>query len=163
MIIRRIGFEDVEAFKSIRLEALQLEPEAYASRYEDWINLDTADWHSRMNGVLVMAFDGDVPVGLMAAIPERPSGMAHRALVVMVYVRQSYRGRDVSAKLLDQLVRDAVTADVLQLELMVNCHNTRAIRFYERHGFERLAVIPRAVRVEKGFVDDLLMMRRLDA
>lgn len=37
--IRQLKKEDVAVFRTIRLEALQMEPAAYASSVEDWASL----------------------------------------------------------------------------------------------------------------------------
>lgn len=163
MIVRRIGPDDLCAFKNIRLEALSVLPDAYASNYSDWVSLDEHGWRARMDGILVMAFDDERPVGLMGAIPDKASRMAHRARLVMVYLKAAYRGSGVATDLLTRLESEASTAGVLQLELMVNASNETAIRFYEREGFSKLALIPRAMRNDTGFMDNLLMMRALDA
>ena len=47
LTIRRIGADDVEAFRRIRLEALREEPSAYASSYEDSVVLTDEDWRNR--------------------------------------------------------------------------------------------------------------------
>ena len=46
--IRQLNADDVEVFKTIRLEALRLEPAAFASKPEDWASLPNEEWRDRL-------------------------------------------------------------------------------------------------------------------
>mgnify|MGYP001827314612 CR=1 FL=1 len=163
MTVRRLGPEDLEAFRSIRLEALRLEPENYASHYDDWVSLSDDQWRARLDDVIaVAAFDTDQPIGVMAVKQERSPKMRHRGMLVMVYLRKSYRGAGIAREILDHLGRHSIAEGMLQLELHVNAANRTAIRFYEKAGFETIGKLPRAAREGDDFIDDLLMVKPLD-
>ena len=54
----------------------------------------------------------------------------------------------------------AKESGVRQFELNVNHTNARAIRFYERHGFERVGKIPAALIDDGREVDELILVHR---
>lgn len=160
--VRLAGVEDVEAFKQIRIEALRLEPFAFASRVEDWEALPDEEWRRRITANPVfIAFRGAQPVGLMGLLPERSSKSRHRATIVMVYVRASERGAGTARALLGAMAEYARGAGILQLELTVNADNSRAQRFYERAGFVPFGRIPAGVIHEGREVDEVMMARRI--
>ncbi len=159
--IRRIGTDDVEAFRRIRLEALREEPLAYASSYEDWAALSEEDWRDRMSEPVFLAFLVDEPVGLAGLMRQRPGKMVHRASIVMVYVRKSQRGTGVADLLVDAVVEEARAMGIVQLELAVTAENRTAVRFYERKGFVPIGRVPGALIHEGRELDDLMMARRI--
>lgn len=87
--------------------------------------------------------------------------MAHRATVVMVYVRESARGTGVAAALLDAIVACAASEGIRQLELAVSIENPAAKRFYERHGFAAFGTIPGGFLHQGREIDEVLMARRI--
>jgi len=150
---------DVEIFKQLRLEALRCEPASYASSFEDWENLSQDEWLLRMSDCTIFAgYKDKQPIGLMAMMPQRPSKMAHRAGIIMVYVRKSARGKGIATLLLDTLTNYARECAISQLELSVSAENDVAIGFYLKHGFSKVGLIPNGYRHEGRDIDDILMV-----
>lgn len=50
MVVRVLTPDDVEAYRTIRLEALQADPGAFGSTYEREAEFDTQDWLDRLTG-----------------------------------------------------------------------------------------------------------------
>jgi len=161
MTIRRLEATDVDIFKRIRLEALRLEPAAYAGTYEDWSGLSDEEWRMRMSEPVFAALEGDEPVGLTGLIRLRGIKMAHRATIVMVYLRQSLRGTGLASGLLSAAASHARDIGIRQLELNVRAENIPAIRFYEREGFIEVGRIPGGFLHEGREIDDVMMVRRI--
>lgn len=158
--VRHIGPEDMWAFKQLRLEALQVEPHAFASTYKDWVTLPDSVWIERLTeSPVFVAFRGGVPVGLMGLLRERPSKMAHRASLIMVYVQPQERGAGVAAQLLAAADQHAATIGITQIELNASAENPGAIRFYEREGFVEYGRLPAGFVHEGRGIDDVLMVR----
>jgi ribosomal protein S18 acetylase RimI-like enzyme len=87
--------------------------------------------------------------------------MAHRATIIMVYVRRNLRGTGLAGKLLRAVADHARDIGILQLELFVSAENPAAIRFYQREGFSEIGRIPGGVLEEGREIDDVMMARRL--
>lgn len=162
-MIRLLGRDDVEAFRSIRLEALRTEPAAFASSAEDWEALPDDEWLRRLtdNPVFVAFHDGE-PVGIMGLMRNRSSKMVHRATIVMVYIREGMRGTGLAKALLTVLTKHARATGIRQLELSASAENPAALRFYEREGFKKIGRIPGGFLHEGKEIDDVLMARRID-
>lgn len=162
-MIRHLGPEDIDIFRQIRLEALRSEPTAFASSAEDWAALPDAEWTRRLtaHAVFVDFHEGE-PVAIMGLMRQTASKMAHRATVIMVYVRKERRGGEHAKALLGALAAHARKAGVRQLELAVSAENPAAIRFYQREGFAQAGRIPGGTIHEGREIDEILMTRRID-
>ncbi|CUX70973.1 MULTISPECIES: GNAT family N-acetyltransferase [Agrobacterium] len=161
--IRTISPGEVDVFRQIRLEALQSEPGAFASVYEDWVGLSDAEWRERMNIPVFVAFAERRPVGLMALKQLHQPKMIHRATITMVYVNQRFRSSGLANALLDTTIRYAQQHGMRQIELGVRANRAGAIRFYKRAGFREIGTVPQGY-VDDGLeFDEILMAKRLDA
>lgn len=161
--VRALTENDLATFKIIRLEALEKEPEAFASHYDDWAALGDNAWLARLTGGHAHgAFVDDEIVGLIGLLPEQPKKMRHRGSIVMVYLRSNQRGTGLARVLLDTMVAKARELGLAQLELSVSAENPAGIRFYEREGFSIYGRLPNGVIEPDGrSVDDILMVRSL--
>lgn len=160
--IRILGPDDVEIFRRIRLEALRAEPAFFASSAEDWEVLPDEEWRRRLtdNAVLV-ALRCDQPVGIMGLMRQRSSKMAHRATIVMVYLRADQRGAGLAKALLDALTDHARDCGIRQLELAVSAENHVAMRFYLREGFSEVGRIPGGFLHNGAEIDEIMLARRV--
>jgi L-amino acid N-acyltransferase YncA len=156
-----LGQGEVDTFRRIRLEALRTEPSSFASSYDDWAALSSEEWLQRLNDPVFVAFQDEVPVGLMGLLPQRASKMAHRATIIMVYVCKNLRGNGVSSSLLSSVTEYAQQNGIRQLELVVSAENLGAIRFYQREGFVEVGRIPGGFLHDGQEIDDVIMVHRL--
>jgi ribosomal protein S18 acetylase RimI-like enzyme len=164
--IRPVRADDLSAYKSLRLEALQAHPEAYGSDYADQTGDPDSVWMGRIQSSLAgkwsrifLAEDSGEMAGLLAAYREKGAKVCHSATLVSVYVRPRWRGR----RLADQMVQEAISwsasVGVRILRLTVVTSNTRAIRCYERCGFRVCGIQPEVIRVGTQYHDELQMWR----
>jgi RimJ/RimL family protein N-acetyltransferase len=161
-MIRLLTHNDVEAFRAIRLEALREEPAAFASTAADWERLSLDEWRNRLaESSVFVAFQKDEPVGIIGLAPQRPSKMAHRATIIMVYVRNGVRGAGIAASLLRAIIDHALARGIRQLELMVSAENRKAQAFYRHAGFAEIGRVPGALMHEGKEIDEIMMVRRI--
>jgi RimJ/RimL family protein N-acetyltransferase len=162
LTLKLLDPDDFEIFKRIRLEALRAAPEAFASSAAEWENLPDEEWRRRlMNNPVVVSFQGGEPVGIMGLMRQQASKMAHRATVVMVYLRDSERGGGYAVAMLNLLLDHARALGIRQVELAVGAENLAAIRFYQREGFHEIGCIPAGFLHEGREIDEIVMARRL--
>jgi ribosomal protein S18 acetylase RimI-like enzyme len=160
--VRRISTEELDIFRRIRLEALQCEPDAFASTYEDWLKFSDAEWRAQMIDPIFVAFDDGQPVGLMGLKRLVPRKMSHRATLIMVYLRKEFRGRGLARELLETVVAHATSENIVQIELGVRADRARAIRFYNNVGFTMIGCIPRGYLDTLTGFDEILMIQELE-
>lgn len=160
MQVLKLEAGDLPVFKAIRLESLKMASSAFANTFADWSSLSDEEWIDRMKIPVFAMLKGQEPVGIMGLMPQRGEKRSHRATIIMVYLRESERGAGLASKLLQAVMDFAKEGGVCQIELTVNHTNARAIRFYERHGFEKVGKIPAALIDEGQEVDELVMVHR---
>ncbi|RWK58123.1 GNAT family N-acetyltransferase [Mesorhizobium sp.] len=162
MTLKLLDPDEFEIFKRIRLEALRAAPEAFASSAAEWENLPDEEWRRRLtNNPVVVSFRGEEPVGIMGLKRQRASKMAHRATVIMVYLRDSERGGGYAVGMLNMLLDHARALGIRQIELAVSAENPAAIRFYQREGFHEIGCIPAGFLHDGREIDEIVMARRL--
>ncbi len=132
MDIERIGPDDWERFRAVRLASLADAPAAFGSRYEDWREASEERWRSRLTDVplTLVAHDGGVDLGVVSGLP-----VGERwAELISMWVHPSARGTGAA----DDLIAAAVEWAAGQGRssyLMVRRDNARARAAYERAGF----------------------------
>ena len=85
----------------------------------------------------------------------------HRA-VMGIFVRKEYWGCGLGSFLMQVAVEQATANGFEQLELGVFEDNIRAIHLYEKFGFEKYGVNPRAFKLKDGtYRDEIIMVKML--
>ena len=140
MEITRIGPDDWETFRTVRLASLSDSPAAFGSRHEDWVDAPAERWRARLTQVplTLLAREGASVVGVVSG---QPDGQEWVELISM-WVAPAARGTRVADRLIGAVV-DWAAAQDRATYLMVRSDNARARRAYERIGF-----------VDKGVPDD---------
>jgi ribosomal protein S18 acetylase RimI-like enzyme len=76
-------------------------------------------------------------------------------------VRQGFRGQGIGKKLIEACLRECRLLDYQKVELTVFSDNERAIRLYEKLGFQKEGLIKDYARSLEGFKDAYLMGQAL--
>ncbi|WP_083329781.1 GNAT family N-acetyltransferase [Pseudomonas argentinensis] len=134
MDIRTTQKDDWKLLKQIRLAALQDTPTAFGVSYQTAVADSDAQWQVRAAGERTqfwLALDDGRPVGLVGA------GFrdASRYELIAMWVEPAARGNGVADELVVAVKARAVALGLEALFLEVAPENTRAVHFYQRHGF----------------------------
>jgi ribosomal protein S18 acetylase RimI-like enzyme len=157
--IRRLTVDDLDIFREIRAEALQLYPETFGSPEEDeGGDAMVAAYRNWLSGTMLGAFGCGSSIGIAGFYVSADKRTKHRGQIYTVYVRENCRGRGVGDRLIGDLLAHA-EACVEQVHLAVLVTATAAIKTYKRNGFEIYGTDPRAVRIGDAVYDKYLMMR----
>ncbi len=159
-----LGPDDAEALREIRLEGLRLHPSAFsadpdvegARPIERWRDALKARvfFGGRIDGVLsgINAFGADTG-------SQKTKHIGHLGAM---YVRQAARGSGLADALI-QAVLDHAAGKVEQVLLTVEANNARAIKLYERHGFETIGRLPRSIFTGGVYYDEFEMYRAISS
>ena len=158
--VARIVPGEAEALRDIRLEALLHHPEAFSRDPDVERAYSIEQWRDRISDRDWFACrDGDNWAGIAMFARDRDSRKTgHTGSLGSMYVRQAFRGKG-AADLLVSAVLAHAASEVEQIVLTVNAENTRAISLYERHGFRTYGRIPRSIRIDDRYYDELEMFR----
>ncbi|HWI51466.1 MAG TPA: GNAT family N-acetyltransferase [Symbiobacteriaceae bacterium] len=165
MIIRRLNPVDWDAYRTIRLEALQLAPEAFGSDYAEASGRTPEDWAAGLSlpdTIVLGAFTEGSIVGMAGLSRERRVKTRHKATVFGVYVSPAVRGAGCAKALVTELIRLAqAMGGVEQLMLCVVAENAAAIAVYAGLGFRIYGREPRALKLGGRYLDEELMVLAL--
>ncbi|MDI2036856.1 GNAT family N-acetyltransferase [Paenarthrobacter nitroguajacolicus] len=146
--VRRLGAQDWQLLKNVRLEMLADTPMAYVESLAAARRQTDSQWQERaaaMTGegsitlVADSGEDGSRFCGLMRVVVKDPQDRARplQAMLISVYVSPEHRGLGLADELLSSACKAGADELAAQyLELGVHEDNSRAQAFYRRHGFE---------------------------
>ncbi|MFZ4761448.1 MAG: GNAT family N-acetyltransferase [Alphaproteobacteria bacterium] len=150
--LRDITHDDWQAFAAIRLEALRLHPEVYATLLQDAVKNTVEDWQRVINrmkpiGIFVPASEQASPkdkqqelVGMMGYL--YPSEYcSESAIPVAVYVRASHRGLGCNQMMMDY-IKEKIMRETPAKRIIIDhvAGNEVAGRSYVRAGYRLMGV-----------------------
>ena len=167
MLIRKLTEEDVEALWSLRLRALQDNPEAFGSTYEETLQRGKESYRQRLRQphnetFFIGAFEEESLVGIVGFYRESGLKGQHKGYIISMYTAPDQRGRGIGKALVAEAIAQARTIPGLeQLLLAVVTSNTAARQLYRSIGFEAYGLEPRAMKQGDQYWDEELMILRL--
>ena len=143
-----LSVERVEAWRQLMLEGAQQYPLGFLLTVEEVsaMGLERCQGILRQRGIRGV-FSGDDLIGFCGFRPQRLIRTGHRAELGPFFVTSDHHGTGAANTLMLGAITEAKESGVTQIELFVDTENTRAIAFYERHGFERIATFDDRVRI----------------
>ena len=170
VIIRELTKSDAAEFRVLRLRALKEYPTIFSSSYEverEW-SLDRfaerlAENARSKDGFMLGCFvEGDL-VGSLGFFRFEGPKLEHIGRIVAVHVAAEHQGRGCGrAMVTAALERAQRMAGFSVIQLTATTTNDRAISMYESFGFEICGTTPRAMLVDGEYVDEHLMVLKLD-
>ncbi len=169
VLIRTTREQDAQAYRELRLEALQTHPFVFASSYEEDHVLPDEHWLQRVRegagserSAIYVAEAAGRLVGMVGIMRPNHIKMQHQGLIWGVYVRADWRGIRLSDALLEACIDWARQHQLRLVKLGVVTVNHTAIRSYVRSGFQIYGVEPEVIHYNGTFYDELVMYRRLE-
>ena len=133
--IRPVTAEDWALVRKVRLAALRDTPDWFWATYDEEVDKPENWWRDFIEaGAWFIAYDGEQPVGIAAALPAHYLEESDRQLISM-WVEPAARGTGVGAALVNAVLAWARAEGVRELQLQVTEKNDAARRLYERCGF----------------------------
>jgi ribosomal protein S18 acetylase RimI-like enzyme len=162
MKTRWLDKDDLVAWREHRSEALKLFPEAFLTTLAEFqVQSDETVRGMLAHRKMLGMFDADRLIAAGALLQLNKEQTKHRAEIGAFYVVQDRHGTGTADALMQALIAHATEREISQLELFVWDGNPRAIRFYQRHGFEKMGRLPAAVLIDGEARDDLFMVKTL--
>lgn len=160
--IRRLGPADLTAYKALRDQALRLHPEAFTSDHESQRARTPESYLGRLGladplggSFLLGAFTGsgeggaEQLLGSVGLERETRAKTRHIAWLIGLMVLPAHTGHGTGRALVEACVAEARRAAGLEMILLsVTASSLRVVRLYERAGFVRYGLLPRAVRLD---------------
>lgn len=141
MDIVKLPIEKWSEYRDLRLRALQEDPEAFSSAYANELQHPEEFWKTRLANAergqqswLLFARQDNRLVGMIGAFTEEDS--TETATIVSVFVPREERGKGISARLMEEMLRVlSAVPHLKKARLDVNVSQLAAIGLYRRFGF----------------------------
>ncbi|MDY8024661.1 N-acetyltransferase [Paenibacillus polymyxa] len=163
ILIRNIQPADVEAYWNLRLEALQMNPEAFGTSYEEAALVPLSDVvkqiQNKRDHYILGAFTKDHQlVGMTGFRREQKIKTQHKGAIWGVYVPSTYRGQGIAKKLLLEVISQGRKVEGLkQINLSVVTTNQAAVKLYRKLGFETYGIEKNALEYHGQGYDEEFM------
>lgn len=159
MEIRQLNSKDAEKYLTIRHEALQNSPDAFAFSYEEEKDQPVEKYKNRFqtpqNSFTFGTFEESQLVGVITLVKEQLFKLRHRANIVAMYVIPEKRGKGIGKALISKAIQMADSLeDIEQLYLTVVTTNEPAKRLYSSIGFEVFGKEKRALKFDNTYYDE---------
>ncbi|MGF7013625.1 N-acetyltransferase family protein [Ornithinibacillus bavariensis] len=163
MIIRLLEPNDAKEYYDLRLEALQVNPEAFSTSFEEVITSPNIVEHyeksfRQTNTYNFGAFQENKMIGMVTLFPETKEKLKHKASIFAMYVKPAYRGQGIGKLLLEAALKQAYELGGLsKINLSVVSNNHEAKGLYQRYGFKTFGLEEKALMVNHAFYDEEYM------
>lgn len=157
--ILKLRPEDWERFKEIRLKALQSDPLAFGSSYEEEVNRTEEVWRQKLGSSWAYAavVSGKL-IGMVRVVFEQGKHVRHVANVISLFVDPVYRGKGVGEMIMKKVLTDLHdNSVVIKINLSVNAKQETAINLFRRIGFTGSGVSKKGIKVNGVYYDQLHM------
>lgn len=159
--IVKLPEERWKEFKALRLEALQNDPLAFGSSYEEEIIFTDEIWRSRINNAL-FALNDDKAVGMVVYMISPKNKLNHVAEMFGVFVKEEYRNKKIGKQLVESAINKIrQKKNIIKIKLVVTAIQESAVKFYSSLGFEIVGTLKKELHVNSKFYDALIMEKLL--
>jgi GNAT superfamily N-acetyltransferase len=158
--VRALGEDEWEAYREVRLAALQESPEAFAATLDDEKGYDEDFWRLRMRrSQRLVAEDADGRAVGVASVGQAQDGGDRVAELFGLWVTPAQRGAGVATKLVQAGADTAREQGRSHLAYWVGSDNGRAVAFASGFGFRPTdSRRPMRVQVSEDDEDEIAMV-----
>lgn len=110
------------------------------------------EMNSSPNSQMFIAYSNGQIIGIASIRGSRPRRIAHRGEIGLS-VLKDFWGLGIGSKLMDELISFARSKDIEIITLEVRSDNDRAIRLYEKFGFEKFGTYRQFFKIEGHYHD----------
>jgi ribosomal protein S18 acetylase RimI-like enzyme len=169
MNIRLLDEPDAQVYRVVRLRALKNDPDSYGSIFEQEAVRPLEKFaerikHSKNQFTLGCFDDTHSLIGIVNFVREDRLKTAHKGNIYGMYIEPEFRGKGIGKSLLLALIKKTTIEceGLEQIHLSVVSNNEPAKRLYTSLGFEVYGVEPHALKIGRNYLDEDLMILKLE-
>jgi len=164
--IEQLNNSDWQEYKSLRLQALQTDPQAFSSSFARESAFPDEKWQQRLRNanegttscMYFARLDGKL-VGMIGGFRDEDDQKNHSAQIWGVFVSPNERGKGIAKKLMAALIdKLSQNPDIHTLKLEVNTDQKSAGKLYESFGFAATNTI--SMQLGDGLTHEVTQMEK---
>ncbi|EJQ50574.1 Uncharacterized protein BWINRASL_02740 [Bacillus mycoides] len=159
-MIRLLTKVDAEQYWELRLQALQVNPEAFVTTYEEAIRQENpiervvSNLTSNTSCTFGAFNEENQLIGVVTLLTEEKQAYKHKGHIVAMYVDTQNRRNGLARELIANAIQRAREIELEQLNLGVVSTNEPAKKLYGSMGFKTYAIEKRAIKMNGVYSDD---------
>ncbi|MEY8347998.1 GNAT family N-acetyltransferase [Bacillus cereus] len=163
-MIRILSEKDAVQYWELRLQALQVNPDAFVTTYEEAMQKESPveDVARNLNSKTSYTFgafnEENQLLGVVTLLTEQKAAFEHKGHLVAMYVDKGSRGKGLAKGLIRALIEKARELEIEKINLGVVSDNEIAKKLYQSMGFTTYGVENKALKMNGIYRDDELMV-----
>lgn len=159
IIISQLPESAWQQYKSIRLKAVESDPQAFGCTLKEELMRSDAEWKHFLNNMWFAITEDNKLVSMIGLLQDTGDKNKHRAALISFWVDPTYRGHEIGKKLIETIQKIAYEKNISKLYLQVTTTQSAAIKLYTLFGFEAIGTFKKHSKNEDRnlFFDQLLM------
>lgn len=158
-----------QEYKNLRLNALQSDPIAFGSSYEEEKQIPDKHWQERLEAYLrkdlytmFFAQINGTLIGMMGVEFGKQIKTKHIANIFGVYVKEEYRSRDVGTKLLEATLKELATRpEIVKVKTDVNTQQPTAISMFKHYNFHIVGILDKELKIGSVYYNLFILEKML--
>ncbi|MCI0765058.1 GNAT family N-acetyltransferase [Bacillus sp. TL12] len=162
-MIRVLSDLDAVQYWDLRLQALQINPDAFVKTYEEAMQKEnpveevTQNLSSKTSYTFGAFNEENQLLGVVTLLTEQKAAYKHKGHLVAMYVDHQSRGKGLAKDLIRALIEKARELEIEKINLGVVSHNEVAKKLYQSMGFTTYGIESKALKMNSIYRDDELM------
>jgi len=160
MIIERLNETHAILYRTLRLQSLKENPEAFGSSFEEESKMELEFFKKRLSdpdNVTFGVFNNHNLIGILTLRTSQRIKTKHNGHLVAMYVDKDHRRKGIGKLLIKKVISYAKNHGIMNLFLTVTSSNKEAIKLYEHMGFEIYGIEKREIYHNHQYLDSYLM------
>ena len=159
--IEKLNEDRWQDYRALRLEALQSDPIAYSSSFEEEQTYPEPVWRDSIKNTL-FAISDNKPVAMVANFRSNRIKTNHVCEIWGMYVRREYRGQGIGNKLMAAVLEEIQNLKgVTKIKIGVNPTQKVAEHLYQKYGFKAAGHFKKEMCVNGIFYDEIFLEKFL--
>jgi ribosomal protein S18 acetylase RimI-like enzyme len=154
--ITQLSSDDWKLFRDIRLEALQIDPFAFAVIYEEDVAKKEELWRDHIKNMWFAVVDNQV-VGMAGLLRDTGLTTKHRGHFISCWVKPAFRAQGIGKRLVKHLQEYATSQGIKKVYLNVTSTQEKAIKLYEALGFYKVGLFKEHMKIHDQYIDTYFM------